>query len=225
MKNSRRKFLKQAGITGLTAAVVGPLVACTNSESEITISSSPDSNPESDSNEKGLPIALAGYEFNRLKALIDGRAKIEGCDLTFTKSGIGDLNTNMFAGSQTYDVTEIGLHPFMLAYANDGFRDYTLLPIFPLRLFRHKSVFIRNDRGINKPEDLKGKTIGTSGYSSSSLTWLRGIFQDEYGVKPEDVNWVVSNKDSSTDASGKISKQEQVAPRRDLNKNGNGWIR
>ena len=212
MRNSRRKFIKQAAITGLTAAVVGPLAACTNSELETTASSSPDSNPESDSNEKALSITLAGYAVNRLTAIIDGRAKIEGCDLTFTKSSIGDMNTDTFAGSQTFDVTEIGLHPFMLAYANDGFRDYTLLPNFPLRIFRHKSVFIRNDRGINSPEDLKGKTIGTAGYSSTSLTWLRGIFQDEYGIKPEDVNWVVSNKDSSADASGKISKQEQVNP-------------
>ena len=100
----------------------------------------------------------------------------------------------------------------MLAYANDGFRDYTLLPIFPVRIFRHKSVFIRNDRGINRPEDLIGKKVGTPGYSSSSLTWLRGIFKDEYGVSPEDIHWVISNKDSSTETSGNISKQEQVNP-------------
>jgi len=50
------------------------------------------------------------------------------------------MNTDVFSGAQTYDVTEIGLHPFMLAYANNHFRDYTLLPIFPLRLFRHKSI-------------------------------------------------------------------------------------
>jgi 4,5-dihydroxyphthalate decarboxylase len=109
-------------------------------------------------------------------------------------------------------VTEIGLVPFILAYANDEFRDYSLLPIFPLRLFRHKSVFIRTDRGIEKPEDLKGKTIGTAGYASSSLTWMRGIFQDEYGVRPEDVQWVISSKDSSADLSGKTSKQEQMFP-------------
>jgi len=123
------------------------------------------------------------------------------------------MNTNVFNGPQSYDVTEIGLHPFMLAYANDNFRDYTLLPIFPLRTYRHKSVFIRNDRGIKKPEDLRGKTIATPGYSSSSLTWIRGLFQDEYNVKPEDVQWIISNKDSSADVSGKVSKQEQVLPK------------
>jgi 4,5-dihydroxyphthalate decarboxylase len=100
----------------------------------------------------------------------------------------------------------------MLAYANDNFRDYTLIPVFPIRTFRHKSIFIRNDGTIRKPEDLKGKRIGTPGYSSSSLTWIRGMLTDEYGVLPEDITWVLSNKDSSADAAGKISDEEQVVP-------------
>jgi 4,5-dihydroxyphthalate decarboxylase len=106
---------------------------------------------------KVLSLSMAGYKFDRTKALIDGRVKIEGCNIQFKESGISDINTHVFSGPQTLDVTEIGLHPFMLAYANDGFRDYSLLPIFPSRLFRHKSVFIRTDRGIKKPEDLRGK--------------------------------------------------------------------
>ena len=99
----------------------------------------------------------------------------------------------------------------MLAYANDGFCAYTLSPVFRLRVYRHKSVSIRTDRGIKKPEDLRGKKIATSGYSSTSLTWIRGIFQDEYGVTPDDVQWVVSSKDSAAKkASGGPSKQENV---------------
>jgi 4,5-dihydroxyphthalate decarboxylase len=161
---------------------------------------------------KGLSLSMAGYKFDRTEALIDGHVKIEGCAMQFQESGIGDINTHVFGGPQTLDVTEIGLHPFMLAYANDGFRDYSLLPIFPLRLFRHKSVFIRTDRGIKKPEDLRGKTVATAGYSSTSLTWIRGIFQEEYGLKPKDMKWIISSKDSSAKDAGKVSKQESTFP-------------
>ena len=90
----------------------------------------------------------------------------------------------------------------MLAWANDGFRDYTLLPVFPLRVFRHKSIFIRTDRGITTPSDLRGKKVATPGFSSTSLTWLRGILQDEYGVGMTDVNWFVSAEDSSAKDTG-----------------------
>ena len=143
---------------------------------------------------------------------MDGRVQIEGCDTQFEISSIGEMNTHVFSGPQTRELTEIGLHPFMLAYANDGFRDYALIPVFPLRLFRHKSIFIRNDRGINKPEDLRGKKIATPGYSSTSLTWIRGIVQHEYGVTPDDIQWVIASKDSSSKASGSPSKQESVLP-------------
>lgn len=159
-----------------------------------------------------LPLKVTGYRFDRLLALMEGKVKIAGCDASFETGKIGDMNTDVFSGPQTFDVTEIGLHPYMLAYANEGFRDYTLLPIFPLRLFRHKSVFINTDSGIEKPEDLIGKRIGVNGYSSTSLTWLRGIFQDEYGIKPSDIEWVVAAGDSSADTAGKLSKQEAMRP-------------
>ena len=160
-----------------------------------------------------LSLIVSGYKLDRTEALIDGRAQVEGCDINFEESGIGDINTNVFSGPQTFDVTEIGLHPFMLAYANEGFRDYSLLPIFPIRVFRHKSIFIRTDRGIKGPEDLRGNKVATPGFSSTSLTWLRGIVQHEYGVNPEEIQWVVSSRDSSAKAAGKVSKQESMVPR------------
>ena len=161
---------------------------------------------------KGIFLSAAGYKLGRTKALFDARVRIEGCDTHFEEMGIGDINTHVFSGPQTLDVADIGLHPFMLAYANDDFRAYTLLPIFPFRLFRHRSVFIRTDRGINRPEDLKGKNIATPGYSSTSLTWIRGIFEEEYGIRPEDVNWIIASGDSSAKIGGKTSSQEQVTP-------------
>jgi 4,5-dihydroxyphthalate decarboxylase len=197
---SRRDFIKAAALAAGAAGAAGALGACSRE-------------PGQDAGVSGgLPISMAGYRFSRVDALIDGRVKIEGCETQFEVASIGDMNTHIFSGPQTRDVTEIGLHPFMLAYANDNFRDYSLLPIFPLRLFRHKSIFIRNDRGIDEPGDLRGKTIATPGYSSTSLTWIRGIVQDEYGVKPEDVRWIVASKDSSAKDSGKVSRQENVLP-------------
>ena len=161
---------------------------------------------------KKLPLKMSGYELDRVAGLVDGRVSVAGCDASFEVAGIGDMNTDVFSGAQTRDVTEIGLHPYMLAYANEGFRDYSLLPVFPLRVFRHKSIFININSGIKKPEDLRGRKVATPGFSSTSLTWLRGIVQHEYGVRPEEIEWVVSSKDSSADVAGKVSKQESMIP-------------
>ena len=194
---ARRDFIKRTVLTvGAASALARPALASAQA---------------GDAGD-GLRLAMSGYRFNRTRPLIDGDVGIEGCAIDFEASGIGDINSNVLGGPQTLDVTEIGLHPFMLAYANDGFRDYALLPIFPLRLFRHRSIFIRKGSGIEAAEDLKGRKVATAGYSSTSLTWIRGVLQDEYGVRPDELRWIISSKDSSAKDSGKTSRNEQVLP-------------
>ena len=197
---SRRSFLKTAA--GGAAVLGGSLLPAVASSQSM----------KTDTTSGVLDITIAGYPFDHVQPLIDGRVPVKGCSITFQRGRIGDLNTHVFSGPQELEVTEIGLIPFILAYANEGFRDYSLIPVYPLRLFRHKSVFVHVDRGIERPEDLKGKRIGTPGYSSTSLTWIRGFMQHEYGVKPEDLEWVVSAKDSSVQNAGAASNQENVLP-------------
>ena len=192
---SRRDLFKAAGVVAGAAVTSAPVVADVQTERK-----------------NGLVLKFGGYDFPRLEGLTDGRVPIDGCELEFVPGKIGDMNSDLFSGEQLRDVTEIGLHPFVLAYANGGFRDYSLLPIFPLRQFRQKSAFIRTDRGIAEPIDLKGKRVSTAGYSSSSLTWLRGVLKDEYGLRPEDMQWVIAQGDSSAQVAGKISQQESITP-------------
>jgi 4,5-dihydroxyphthalate decarboxylase len=201
--SSRRNFLKASATIAGAAGILG-----TSGVSNVFAGSGKASTPSGK-----LLLKIAGYKYDRVEALITGKVEIEGCETQFEIDAIGGMNSNIFSGPQSRDVTEIGLHPYMLAYANDEFRDYSLLPIFPLRVFRHKSIFIRTDRGINKPDDLRSKKVATPGFSSSSLTWLRGIMQHEYGVKPEDIKWVVSAEDSSAKDVGKVSKLESMIPK------------
>ncbi len=194
---SRRNFIKNTLIAASVSIALPGYAVATNTANK----------------SKKLPLKMAGYQFDRVAGLIDGRVKVADCEAIFEIAGIGDMNSDVFSGPQTRDVTEIGLHPYMLAYANEGFRDYSLIPVFPLRVFRHKSIFINTDSGIKKPEDLRGKKVATPGFSSTSLTWLRGIMQQEYGVRPDEIEWIISSKDSSAAVSGKVSKQEIMVPK------------
>ena len=154
-------------------------------------------------------LRLAGYPVDRVKALVSGKVAIEGYGSTFEKASIYQLNDAAMGGDQRWDIQEIGLHPYMLAFANEAFRDYTLVPVFPLRTFRHKSMFVHVDGEVRTPEDLRGRRVCTSGYSQSSLTWIRGILQHEYGVRPEEMEWVISSKTSE----GGRSRNESLVPK------------
>jgi 4,5-dihydroxyphthalate decarboxylase len=196
MNLSRRKLLALSAATA-GASLTSPVVAWGKNA------------PDPD---KRLPITIAGYRLDRVEALYDGSVQVKGCDAKFVTDSIGAMNTNIFTGPHDREVSEVGLHPYMLAYANDGFRKYSLIPVFPIRVFRHKSIFVRADGDVKKPEDLRGRKVATPGFSSTSLTWIRGIIQHEYGVKPDEIKWVVSAKDSSAGVAGKLSKQEDVRP-------------
>lgn len=203
---SRRAFVKTAALGG--AALATSVAFGTKPARAGDIAAGSNNVAASGATSKAQ-IKFAGYPIDRIKALIDGRVQVEGCDFHYEKAGITKLNSTAIGGNQAWEVQEIGLHPYMLAYANGGLRDYSLIPAFPLRTFRHKSIFVRSDSGIEKPADLRGKKVCVSAYSQSSLVWIRGILEHEYGVKPDDMQWVISSRASE----GKASKNESVRPK------------
>ena len=71
------------------------------------------------------------------------------------------------------------------------------IPVFLSRMFRHSVVYIRTDRGIQGPADLRGKRIGVPEYQMSAVLWFRGYLQDEYGVAASDISWVQAGLASS----------------------------
>lgn len=154
-----------------------------------------ESTPVKETNNK-LKLKLAGYDYDRVSAIRDGKVSIEGADVNFEVSNIYAMNKSTFGPEQKFEVLEIGLIPYISRYINEDFRDYTLIPVFISRTFRHRNIYVHTDSGIETPEDLKGKRIGTPGYGMSANTWIRGMLLDEYGVKADDFQWIESDKSS-----------------------------
>jgi len=164
------------------ALVLGAISGCSSIQSNESMSS--------------LPIKIAGYDYDRVRTIMDGQTGIEGVEVNFHVENIYSLNSIAFGTEKKYEVTEMGLIPYISKYINDGFREYTLIPIFISRTFRHRNVFVHADSGIEKPEDLKGKKVGTPGYGMSANTWIRGFLLDEYGVKADDMQWIETTESS-----------------------------
>jgi 4,5-dihydroxyphthalate decarboxylase len=143
-----------------------------------------------------LQVKIAGYAYDRVRAIQDGRLGLDGYDTSFHVEDIYRLNQYVFGSTRKYEISETGLIPFVTKYANDDFRAYTLIPVFISRIFRHRNIFVRTDRGIEKPEDLVGKRIATPGYGMSATTWIRGFLQDIHGVKPEEMYWIETTASS-----------------------------
>jgi 4,5-dihydroxyphthalate decarboxylase len=145
-------------------------------------------------------INVAGYPYDRVQAIKDGLVGIEQADVSFHNENIYSLNAQAFGQKKTYEVTELGLIPYVSKYINEGFRDYVLVPVFISRTFRHRNIYVHVDSGIEKPEDLRGKRVGTPGYGMSASTWIRGLLLDQYGVKANEMRWIETTKSSDEGA-------------------------
>ena len=145
----------------------------------------------------GQKLRIACWDYDRVNALRDGRATIEGCDIEFTVNA--PHNFFFRAGEQPpFEVMEQSLSSY-LTRRSRGPVPYTAIPVYPARMFRHSAIFVRTDR-IRTPEELKGKRIGIPFYGITAATTARGILADEYGVKPEDIIWVNGGLEDPTQA-------------------------
>jgi 4,5-dihydroxyphthalate decarboxylase len=88
-----------------------------------------------------------------------------------------------------FDICELSMSSFTVK-TGTGDCPYVGVPVFPSRAFRHNSIYIRTDRGIARPEDLKGRRIGVPEYQVTANVWTRAMLEQDYGVKPSDVTWV-----------------------------------
>jgi 4,5-dihydroxyphthalate decarboxylase len=145
-------------------------------------------------------IKVAGYDYDRVRAIMDGKVGVPGSEVVFEYQDIYGLNRYAFGPERKYAVTELGLIPYVTKFINEDFRAYTLIPVFISRIFRHRNVFVRADAGIKKPGDLRGKRVGTPGYGMSANTWIRGFLLDEYGIKPDEMQWIETTKSSDEGA-------------------------
>jgi 4,5-dihydroxyphthalate decarboxylase len=137
-----------------------------------------------------LPLSLAMCEYDRTRPLIDGRVHPDGISLAVETPSIEDCIIGMLR-HQRWDAAEMSLSAALIA-TERGRPEFTILPIFPSRLFRHSAIFVNSGSGIDEPSDLKGKRVAVPAYARlAAAVWVRGILEDDYGVAPSDVAWVV----------------------------------
>ncbi len=63
-------------------------------------------------------VKIAGYSYDRVRAIQDGRLGLQGHDVSFHVEDIYQLNAEVFGPARTYEVSETGLIPFVIKAAN-----------------------------------------------------------------------------------------------------------
>lgn len=69
------------------------------------------------------------------------------------------------------------------------------LPVFLSRRFRLRCMYCRTASPVHHPSELAGKSATVHRYNATTPVWLKGILQNEFGVKPGDLEWYVAEPD------------------------------
>jgi 4,5-dihydroxyphthalate decarboxylase len=144
---------------------------------------------------KRIELTLACEEYDRTNALREGRIQPDGIDLVYLPLSPQETFWRMLRHLE-FDAAEMSLAAWTVAKSRGESR-IIAIPVFTSREFRHSAIYINVNSGISKPQDLKGKKIGVPEYMLTAVVWARGILQSEYGIAPQEMNWLTGGQEEA----------------------------
>jgi 4,5-dihydroxyphthalate decarboxylase len=135
-----------------------------------------------------LPLTLAISEYDHVRDLVSGRVKPEGIDLTALVLPIEEIFYR-FTVYREWDVSEMAMGKYV-SLRSQGDTSLTAIPVFPSRMFRHSSIYVRSDGPVKTPADLKSRRVGVPEWAQTAAIYTRGLLMHEYGLALSDIAWV-----------------------------------
>jgi 4,5-dihydroxyphthalate decarboxylase len=118
-----------------------------------------------------------------------GDVRPEGIDLELDRR----TDIKEFLVDPSFHAGEMSFSQYLIRTAQ-GERGFVGLPVFLMRGYRHRCLFVRRDSKLASLDDLAGKRIGTNGWPDTGNTWSRAALRDQ-GVGIETIDWWVGPVD------------------------------
>jgi 4,5-dihydroxyphthalate decarboxylase len=134
-----------------------------------------------------IPLTLAIGEYDHVRDLFDGTVQVAGVNLTVLRLPIEEMFYRFLLHGE-FDVSEVSFAKIVALAAQDD-SSFVPLPVFPSRVFRHSSIYVRSDSGISRPEELAGTRIGVPEWAQTAAIYSRGLLAHEYGVDLASIDW------------------------------------
>src|SRR6202043_593584 len=124
-----------------------------------------------------LKLTLACWDYDRTRPLIDGRVRPEGIDLDIKVLRPRQTFQRML-DAREFHVSELSLASYT-ALKGRGQCPFVAVPVALSKIFRHSCIYVRTDAGIETPQDLKGKRVGTSQYGATAIVFIKGMLHHD----------------------------------------------
>ncbi|MBO0684246.1 MAG: 4,5-dihydroxyphthalate decarboxylase [Candidatus Dormibacteraeota bacterium] len=134
-----------------------------------------------------LRLTAAVGDYDHVRDLWSGRVEAEGIELVHLDLPIEEI-FHRFTRSREWEVSEMSMGRFV-ALRSRGDQSMVAIPVFPSRVFRHSSVYVRADSDLDQLHQLKGLKVGVPEWAQTATIYLRGVLTDQCGISLGDIEW------------------------------------
>lgn len=135
-----------------------------------------------------LKLTFATSDYEHVRDLTYGEVKPNGIELNCLTMQIEEMFYR-FINFEEFDISEISSGKYT-SMISQGIDKFVGLPVFPSRVSRQSSCYVRRDGSISVPSQLSGKTVGVPEWGQSASVYSRGWIEHDIGVPLTEINWV-----------------------------------
>lgn len=143
-----------------------------------------------------MTLTLTCADYARLAPLMIGDVKPEGIDLKLVHGTGGSWTARAEMLQRALNDPSVdGGEASMAAHLRrieKGDRSFVGLPVFPLRNFTARDLYVRKDGPVRCAADLVGKRVGMYDWVASGSIWYRH-FLNFIGVAPTSLDWWIGD--------------------------------
>lgn len=165
-----------------------------------------------------LPLTLTAADYARLMPLATRAVVPDGIDLTLLLGRAGSWPERaQMLGRAGSDPAVHGGESSMAGHLrriDQGDRSLVALPVFPLRNFTARDLYVRRGGPVRTAADLRGKRVGMYDWVASGSIWYRH-FLTFIGVPPAELQWTIGEVDGAriTNHAYTLPEGVRAAPR------------
>jgi 4,5-dihydroxyphthalate decarboxylase len=148
-----------------------------------------------------LVLALAISAYDHVRDLAAGAVRAQGIALTTLHFEIEEI-FHRFTRYREWEVSEMSMGKYS-SLVSQGDTSVAAIPVFPSRVFRHSSIYVRRDGPVRAIEELRGRRVGLPEWAQTAAVYTRGLLVHEYGIPLDAIEWVQAGV-------GQPGRQEKV---------------
>lgn len=134
-----------------------------------------------------VELTLAVSDYDHVRDLSNGVVPVEGIDLKVLTLQVEEIFYR-FLKFREWDVSELSFAKYA-SLCSQPDCDITAIPVFPSRVFRQSSFYVRAD-GPTLIEEVRGLRVGIPEWAQTASVYSRGYLSETVGIPLTAINWV-----------------------------------